>query len=77
MNEGMLIIEAKDMAADKMSKEDKKEEKKEENVDGDLLKSLKSLLDNWDDTDHDYYKELEEVYTSHGGELEEEVEEEY
>ena len=85
MQDGMLIIEAKDMAADKMSDADKiddhnKSKKKDDdnNVDGDLLVLLGDLLDGWDDKKHEYYKDLLKVYESHGGEIEEEeVEEEY
>ena len=76
MEDGMLIIEAKDMAADKMSKGHSKKDKKEKNVDGDLMGSIKDLLDNWPDHDHEYFKDLVKVYTSNGGEYEEEEEEE-
>ena len=68
MEEGMLILEAKDMAADKMSKGNKKDEEQEENVDGDLMNAVENLLNTWPDTEHEYYKDLTDVYMAHGGE---------
>ena len=61
-NGAMLILEAKDMAADKMSSGmDKKKKEETESIEGELLDELKKLLDGWDDMDHDYYKELKEA----------------
>jgi len=63
-NEAMLIIEAKDLAADKMSKGEhgekkhKKEEKEEETIE---VSKVKEILDQWDDKDHQYYKDVAEL----------------
>tara|TARA_R110000824_G_scaffold44207_14_gene128767 strand:- start:1995 stop:2219 length:225 start_codon:yes stop_codon:yes gene_type:complete len=73
MEEGMLILEAKDMAADKM--DSKKKEDKEE--DGDLLSDLADMVDSWDDEDHQYYADVVALVQKHGGEVEEEEEEFY
>ena len=72
----MLILEAKDMAADKMSNGEKHHGKKDKdkNVDGDLLGGLKKILSEWEDKKHPYYKDLLKFYTSNGGEVEEEEE---
>lgn len=75
----MIILEAKDMAAEKMA--NKKNEEVEEEVEEDedeslLLSDVSNLLDSWDDTEHQYYLDLTEVYDRHKGEEEEEVFEE-
>jgi hypothetical protein len=76
MDEGMIIIEAKERAADKMDS-GKKHTKKHKKRDP-LCDELDELLDNWDDVDHPYYKDVEEVVKKYkdGDEEEKETEEE-
>ena len=63
-SETMLIIEAKDLAAEKMAKGDHgkkkhhKEEKEEEMIE---VSRVKEILENWDDKDHQYYKDVAEL----------------
>ena len=63
MNEAVLIIEAKDLAADKISKGHKghgkhKEEKEEDMIE---VSKVKEILENWDDKEHQYYKDVAEL----------------
>lgn len=59
----MIIIEAKDLAAKKMS-EGKHDHKKKEKDDKEPMievSKVKELLENWDDKDHQYYKDVAEL----------------
>ena len=81
MDEAMLIIEAKDMAADKMSKGEghKKHHKKHEKEEEEVIEvsKVEELLDGWDDTDHEYYKDVAKLIGRKDDDEEEvEVEEE-
>jgi len=77
MNEGLLMLEAKDMAADKMATGDAELEVETEEEDDDvLLAEVKSLLDAWDDEEHEYYKDLSSLVDRFSEDEEEEVEEE-
>jgi hypothetical protein len=63
-NESMLIIEAKDLAADKMSKGDHKgHHKKKKDDDEEMIEvsKVKEVLEGWDDKDHQYYKDVAEL----------------
>ena len=76
MNEAVLIIEAKDLAAEKMASghKNKKKKKEEEYEDMVEVSKLKELLDNWPDKEHQYYKDLENLLDSDEEEEEEEME---
>ena len=77
MNEAMLIIEAKDLAADKISKGDHKKhhKKKEEEEEMIEVSKVKELLDGWDDTEHEYYKDVAKL-VGHKDDEEEDIDEE-
>lgn len=57
--------EAKDLAAEKMSIE--VEEQPVEETGGGLLVAVQDLLDMWEDTDHEYYKDLQRVLEAETG----------
>ena len=85
MEEGMLIIEAKDMAAEKMAdghnhrKKPKKKEKEKGNYTS-LMTGISDLLRNWNPETpegEEYMKDLESLYDGEHTEDEERDEEEY
>jgi hypothetical protein len=59
----MIIVEAKDLAAKKMSegKDHKKKHREEDEESMIEVSKVKELLENWDDKDHQYYKDVADL----------------
>ena len=59
----MIIVEAKDLAAKKMSegKDHEKKDRKKEDEPMIEVSKVKELLESWDDKGHQYYKDVVEL----------------
>ena len=68
---------ARDNAASKVNSKPKKAAEAEDHDEvEELVDDLLKLLDTWDDTDHEYYKDLDQLLERYSDEEEEEEEEE-